>query len=271
MRFGTDLIALKQDSGELVEILLAVVGEWKGHPQGTFRVDIADIEKMKINFDSKKIDLVVDYEHQTLMGVEAPAAGWIKSLNIKDNSLYGMVEWTKRAKEYIKNGEYKYLSPVFNFAAVDKKTGAWIGCELESVALTNTPFLDELKEVRANKNFISKENDMPENLAKQNDEIVALKTELEQSLKQNAELKTQNSELKAQLAKDCVESAIFANKISDTQKEWALKYANTDLNGFKEFLKGVKEDKKQVNIPNDVYANKNISEDIDVVKYALGE
>ena len=152
MRFSADLIALKKDSGEdQVEILLVVCGEWQGHMAGAFRIDSGDLEKIKINFDARKVDTVIDYEHQSLYGNEAPAAGWIKSMHIKDNKLYGMVSWTDRAKEYIKNGEYRYLSPVFNFAAVDKKSGAWIGCELESVALTNTPFLDELNEVRANK------------------------------------------------------------------------------------------------------------------------
>ena len=101
MRFQANLISLKSENtgDDLVELLLAVPGEWKGHYSGVFRIDSADLEKMKLNFDARKIDLVIDYEHQTLMGCEAPAAGWIKEMHIRDGKLYGMASWTAKAKE----------------------------------------------------------------------------------------------------------------------------------------------------------------------------
>ena len=145
MLITKDLIALKDDKEEVLsEICLAVTGVWQGHAGGTFSIDAADIEKMKLNFDKRSLDIVIDYEHQTLSGEIAPAAGWIKELFIKDGALYGRVSWTVKAKEFIKNGEYKYLSPVYDFMGVDEKTGAWQGCTLHSAALTNKPFLDEL-------------------------------------------------------------------------------------------------------------------------------
>lgn len=277
MRFQANLISLKSEStsDDLVELLLAVPGEWKGHYSGVFRIDSADLEKMKLNFDARKIDLVIDYEHQTLMGCEAPAAGWIKEMHIRDGKLYGMASWTAKAKEYIKNGEYRYLSPVFNFEAVDKKTGAWIGCEIESVALTNTPFLDELEEIRANKNFTAKEKNMPEN-EKNGADVAALKAQYDAQITAlKAELETSRSEVAAlgeQLAESAVEGAIVANKLAEGQKQWALSYAKTDLNGFKEFLKGVTPPDKKSDLPNnDLFANKNQPQnDIDVVKFALG-
>ncbi|MBE3022932.1 phage protease [Campylobacter sp. 7477a] len=278
MRFGTDLIALKKESAseELVEILLAVTGEWKGHYAGEFRIDSADIEKMKLNFDARKIDLVIDYEHQTLMGREAPAAGWVKSMSIKEGKLYGMVSWTARAKEYIKNGEYRYLSPVFNFGARDNKSGAWIGCEIESVALTNTPFLDELDEVRANKNLNPKGENMDKSKQLDAEAIEATKTEQEATITAlKAELETakgENAALKEALATSAVESAIIANKISEPQKQWALSYAKADLNGFNEFLKGATAITQKPNLQNDMFANKSgaaNSGEIDVVKFAL--
>ncbi|WP_297894848.1 phage protease, partial [uncultured Campylobacter sp.] len=262
MRFQANLISLKSENtgDDLVELLLAVPGEWKGHYSGVFRIDSADLEKMKLNFDARKIDLVIDYEHQTLMGCEAPAAGWIKEMHIRDGKLYGMASWTAKAKEYIKNGEYRYLSPVFNFEAVDKKTGAWIGCEIESVALTNTPFLDELEEIRANKNFMAKEKNMPEN-EKNGADVAALKAQYDAQITAlKAELETSRSEVAAlseQLAESAVEGAIIANKLPEGQKQWALSYAKTDLNGFKEFLKGVTPPQKTDLPKNDLFANKN--------------
>ncbi|MBR8463655.1 hypothetical protein KDD93_03585 [Campylobacter sp. faydin G-24] len=278
MRFRTDLIVLKKESvgEELVEILLAVTGEWKGHYAGEFRIDSADIEKMKLNFDARKIDLVIDYEHQTLMGHEAPAAGWVKSMSIKEGKLYGMVSWTAKAKEYIKNGEYRYLSPVFNFGARDKKSGAWIGCEIESVALTNTPFLDELDEVIANKNLNTKGEDMDKSKQDDAKTIEVTKVEYETTIAVlKAELETAKNEivsLKDQLATGAVESAIIANKISEAQRQWALSYAKADLNGFNEFLKSAITIIQKPNPANDMFANKSgepTGGEIDVVKFAL--
>ena len=278
MLITKDLISLKDDKEEVLsEICLAVIGIWQGHAGGTFSIDAADIEKMKLNFDKRKLDLVIDYEHQTLSGEIAPAAGWIKELFIKDNALYGRVSWTTRAKEFIKNGEYKYLSPVYDFMGIDEKTGAWQGCTLHSAALTNKPFLDELGEIVANKNFNVKENGMDKNpkidvgaetqdATNLNEQIIALKEQLNAS-------KQEVTSLSEQLAQSAVDSAIVANKLQESQKQWALSYAKTDLNGFKEFLKGVTPPDKKPDLPNnDLFANKNQSQnDIDVVKFALGE
>ena len=51
----------------------------------------------------------------------------------------------------IKNGEYRYLSPVLDPQTIDQVTGDDIGWGLHSAALTNKPFLEELGQVWANK------------------------------------------------------------------------------------------------------------------------
>ncbi|MDR1889642.1 MAG: phage protease [Zoogloeaceae bacterium] len=90
----------------------------------------------------------VDYEHQTLLadrnGQPAPAAGWFRELEWRPGQgLFAVgVEWTPRAAEMLKAGEYRYASPVF---AYDRVTG-----EVEDVrmaALTNTPGLDGMASV----------------------------------------------------------------------------------------------------------------------------
>ncbi|MCW1494760.1 phage protease [Campylobacter jejuni] len=47
-------------------IKVAIKGEWKGHNNGRFKVDDKDLNSMIDNFNQKKIDLVIDYEHQSL-------------------------------------------------------------------------------------------------------------------------------------------------------------------------------------------------------------
>ncbi len=61
--------------------------------------------------------------------------------------LYGRYEPTDRARELIKNREYRYVSVAFTKDYPDRKTGESQGLTLTSVALTNQPFLDELPEI----------------------------------------------------------------------------------------------------------------------------
>jgi len=105
--------------------------------------------------DAQTNDFVIDYENQTLQaaknGQPSPAAGWFKRLEWREgDGLYALdVRWTPRASAMIISGEYRYVSPVFNF---DKNTGAVT--KLISVAITNTPALDGLTDIAAAKRMI---------------------------------------------------------------------------------------------------------------------
>ena len=83
------------------------------------------------------IDIVIDYEHQTLKDVQAPAGGWVKDLIYTPEAIVAKVEWTPKAKEYLKNKEYRYLSPVVLTRKSDSKAVV-----LHSLALTNTPAIN---------------------------------------------------------------------------------------------------------------------------------
>jgi len=79
------------------------------------------------------VDLVIDYEHQSLGEGIAPAAGWITDFFEEDNALACSVKWTDRAKGYIKAGEYRYFSPVAKVSADGRLV------DIHSFALTNLP------------------------------------------------------------------------------------------------------------------------------------
>ena len=49
----------------------------------------------------------------------------------------GPVEFTPRAAEMIRGGEYRFCSGVFDFAARDNATGEELLCALDTIALTN--------------------------------------------------------------------------------------------------------------------------------------
>lgn len=136
---------------------VALEGEWDGHWMGAFKVGREHLEQIVANFDGLKNDAVVDYEHATCLGPfvgKAPAAGWIDKMQVRDDSgvarLAARVRWTSTAATHIREKEYRYLSPVIAFRTPDRVTGQDLGASVPSVALTNTPFLDELPEVTLN-------------------------------------------------------------------------------------------------------------------------
>jgi len=115
--------------------------------KGDFILDEEGSALILKDFESRLNDMVIDYEHQTLGGGEAPAAGWIKKLRYNPPSppftkggnggIWAVVEWTDRAKQYLKNREYRYLSPVFLKRLSDNKV-----VRLLNAALTNQPAID---------------------------------------------------------------------------------------------------------------------------------
>lgn len=96
-----------------------------------------------------RVQLVVDYEHQTLRmannGHPAPAAGWIVALSARDTGIWGLVEWTVRAQAALASREYRYISPVFRHDPTNGEVRSIV-----NAALTNTPAADALTPVALN-------------------------------------------------------------------------------------------------------------------------
>lgn len=110
---------------------------------GPWFLDAAAAKPIIERAAARSTDLVVDYEHQTLLAEEngkpAPASGWIDhaSLEWREDGLYGRIKWTAAAKAAIDADEYRYLSPVFPY---DPKTGTVL--DLIHVGLVNNPAID---------------------------------------------------------------------------------------------------------------------------------
>lgn len=126
---------------------------------------------------ARKIDYVIDYEHQTLAsehnGQPAPAAGWFRRLEWRDGQgLFATdVAWTAAAQRMIAADEYRYISPVFSY---DKSSGEVR--RLLHVALTNTPALDDLPGVAlaAARFFLSDHETQTEEASVKRDELIKL-------------------------------------------------------------------------------------------------
>lgn len=139
--------------GDAPERILLFAEGWNeldaapGEP-GRYLVDQAAFDHVVAEVARRGIDLVFDYEHQTLSDAEAPAAGWIRgaeALQYKPGvGIVAQVDWTEKAKGYIENGEYRYFSPVFAVRKSDGRLAA-----LFNAALTNSPKHNNLKPILA--------------------------------------------------------------------------------------------------------------------------
>jgi phage I-like protein len=139
---------LKEISSAPGEFQLLPAGEISIEGEPPVFLDESAAKSVIDAFEGRGNDMVIDYEHQTLKDVEAPAAGWIKRLVFKgQEGLWAAVEWTEKAKSYLTSREYRYFSPVFLITKGDRKV-----VRIEHVALTNYPKLNQLKPIMA-KNF----------------------------------------------------------------------------------------------------------------------
>lgn len=147
-RFAVRLDGL---AGNAKRIPIAILGKFQKGAQkfAITRQTLADIVR---NFRKRPADTVIDYEHasefpEAAAGQPIPASGWLQHLDDapdQDGVLWGTAEFTPRAADLIRNQEYRYLSPVIDYDARDKRTGEPQGATLLSVALTNRPFLEAM-------------------------------------------------------------------------------------------------------------------------------
>lgn len=86
--------------------------------------------------------LAIDYEHQSFDEFNTrpdglrPAAGWIGGVEVRGDGLWATrVEWTAKAAEMLRAGEYRYFSPVIYWGDPSQQSISGLG----PVALTNDP------------------------------------------------------------------------------------------------------------------------------------
>lgn len=99
---------------------------------------LSNPEAVALAFRQGGTDLPVDVEHATQLkapqGDPAPAAGWIKHVEVRDGALWGRVEWTEDGASAIASRGYRYVSPAFRHRS---DTGEVVS--LVSAGLTNKP------------------------------------------------------------------------------------------------------------------------------------
>lgn len=122
-------------SGEVPEwVLVFPAGEVLIEDDAPCLMDEAAAKELLAHQQGRSSDMVIDYEHQTLTGERAPAAGWITALEWRADGLWARAKWTEAAAAHIAAKEYRYHSPVFAVRKSDRRI-----VKLYNVALTNQP------------------------------------------------------------------------------------------------------------------------------------
>ena len=121
-------------------------------PGNKWRIDNAKGEALAAKLNARAVageQLLVDYDHQTLLakenGSKAPASAWGNKFEWReDKGLFAQLNFTPTARKHIKDGEYKYYSPVVIY---NKHTGEVL--DLHSAALTNDPAVKGMSQAAA--------------------------------------------------------------------------------------------------------------------------
>jgi phage I-like protein len=253
---------------------LLPLGEFEGRDRrGPFRVSdpaalIAATRALRL-----EAGIPIDYDHAidfgAPKGAPAPAAGWIKELAVRGNSIWGRVEWTEHGAEAIRTREYRYLSPVFQFAADGEVV------RILRAGLTNNPNL-YLTAISAAEH----EDTLMDELLARLREVLGLGDDAgpEQIIERVRELATANdrggdddddrgeegggatapdparfvamaqfqrtltelNQLRAERGREraehAVDEALRAGKLVPAQREWAISYCQADFRGFNDFI-----------------------------------
>lgn len=130
-----------------------IVANFRAHPafvEGDNGVGTADVVQWDFHHSSE-----VPPATGTIATLGAPAMGWALDLQVRDGAkgaeLWALTRWIEPAKTYIKNGQYKWASVAVALQAVDPRTGMDLGPVLTSIAITNTPFIEGMQSLAANK------------------------------------------------------------------------------------------------------------------------
>ena len=200
------------EGGPRAEFLLIPFGEVRVEQAcagGDFDFTREHAESAARWFENIGRKLAIDYEHQTFDRFNTrpdglrPAAGWIGGLEIRDDGLWAVeVDWTERAQDLLRSGEYRYFSPVIFWSDENHSNLAALG----PVALTNDPAMRGVAPLAARR-----ELDAP-------DADVVPREQLEAAYADIALLK---NELASQQADTFVERGLRLGKIVEsTRLDW---------------------------------------------------
>lgn len=165
-------------------------------------------------------ELLLDYNHATDLaampkGGAAPAAGWISDLQVREDGIWGKVDWTPAARQQVANREYRYISPVFRH----EKDG--VITSILRASLVNQPNLRMTA------------------MASQDTPDPTKYVPIEHFQRAVAEVNSLRQGLSEKEAEDRVALAISNGQILPWMRDWAVELCSINAPAFEAFAAGV--------------------------------
>lgn len=112
-------------------------------------VQVLDAEAISACLANHRKDTLLDYEHLSNQPAgETRAAGWLENAVSRSDGLYGQVRWSADGLADVTGGNYRFLSPVFPWSALQPLGGnRYRPALMAGAALTNCPNLRTIKAV----------------------------------------------------------------------------------------------------------------------------
>ncbi len=271
-----ELVLSEIDNKPVSWMETARTGKFKSNRYGRFEISLSDLDQANKNINASAGAIPVDYDH-LMMRPQSPgdgkAAGWFQKSELRENGkqLWGLIEWTPKAAEHIRNKEYRYCSPVIVPNAEDNETEEKLGTHIPCAALTNVPFIKGMSPIALSANSditldfttsdqeevaSNPESTMPEDKNQPpatDPKVLELSQQLNtldgvvKELSKNLELEktarvaaeTKSAQLETQIKTDKAQSRVLSlirdTKLAKKQEEWAVSYCLSDPEGFEKF------------------------------------
>jgi phage I-like protein len=124
-------------------IQLSPLGDFPHH-SGV--VQVVDAEALHSLANSLTGDLLLDFDHESSDPTKrTTAAGWIDALEARADGLWGHVRWSAAGDAALANGEYRFVSPVWDVEDLGSKRVRPV--QLLEAGLTNKPNLKNLQPI----------------------------------------------------------------------------------------------------------------------------
>ncbi len=126
--------------------LIAPLGD-HAHQESGF-VQVVDQESVAAMANGKPRgkELLVDFDHESWDNKKrTTAAGWIQNLEARAEGLWAQIRWSGSGKTALKNGDYRFISPVWTFSNCQQIDETHVRpLRLSGAGLTNRPNLSGL-------------------------------------------------------------------------------------------------------------------------------
>lgn len=127
-------------------IQMVPVGQWDHPAYGPIVITGSDIREFSQNFNAgirKGVFITAGHEGFA----ELPAVGWVKETEVRDDGLWGTIEWNELGKQTLSDKQFKFFSPEFYQTYEDPETRQIYRNVLTGGALTKSPYFKELEAI----------------------------------------------------------------------------------------------------------------------------